>query len=237
MIAAAAPASSITSRWRALVRRFEELRERERGLVIAALAGLSLMLADALWLGPALAGFKAAQGRQAQARSALDRVGQDLQAAQRQGSAQLRQQQADLKQWRQRVREGDVALRSHEDALVGADRMVELLEQLLARHGELRVRALRSLDRTDLLATAPSPGAAPGAAASATPAPATLYRHGVELVVEGSYADLLSYLQAMEALPQRLLWGGITLKVAQYPKVVLTLRVFTISRERHWLEI
>jgi MSHA biogenesis protein MshJ len=41
----------------------------------------------------------------------------------------------------------------------------------------------------------------------------------------------------MEALPQRVLWGSVSLKVEQHPKSVLTLRVYTISRERHWLEI
>ena len=65
----------------------------------------------------------------------------------------------------------------------------------------------------------------------------SLYRHGVELVLEGGYADLLSYLRAGEALPQRVLWGSVSLKVEQHPKSVLTLRVYTISRERHWLEI
>ena len=38
-------------------------------------------------------------------------------------------------------------------------------------------------------------------------------------------------------MPQRVLWGGISLKVEQHPKAVLTLRLYTISRDRHWLEI
>ena len=56
-------------------------------------------------------------------------------------------------------------------------------------------------------------------------------------MLEGGYGDLLSYLQAMEALPQRVLWGSVSLKVEQHPRSVLTLRVYTISRERHWLEL
>jgi hypothetical protein len=47
---------------------------------------------------------------------------------------------------------GDAALRNHEDSLVGPDRMRDLLAQLLARHGEVRLRALRSLGRSDVLA-------------------------------------------------------------------------------------
>jgi MSHA biogenesis protein MshJ len=86
-----------------------------------------------------------------------------------------------------------------------------------------------------------SAAAVPGTPASAPglsdPALATLYRHGVELQLEGSYADLLDYLKTLEAMPQRVLWGGISLKVEQHPKAVLTLRLYTISRDRHWLEI
>jgi MSHA biogenesis protein MshJ len=76
----------------------------------------------------------------------------------------------------------------------------------------------------------------PAAAAASATGP-TLYRHGVELSVEGSYADLLSYLQALEALPQQLLWGNLELKVEQYPRVVLTLRLYTLSLASAWVEL
>ncbi len=36
-------------------------------------------------------------------------------------------------------------------------------------------------------------------------------------MLEGGYADLLGYLKAMEALPQRVLWGAVSLKVEQHP--------------------
>jgi MSHA biogenesis protein MshJ len=64
-----------------------------------------------------------------------------------------------------------------------------------------------------------------------------LYRQGIELVVEGSYADLLAYLRAIEAMPQQMLWGGLTLKVERSPKVVMSLRLYVVSEDRNWLEI
>ncbi len=240
--------ASANTRWRALLRRFDQLAQRERLLMIGAALALTLMLADRLWLSPALAAFKLAQTQQTTARTALASLQADALALQNLGSTQARTQQADLAAWRQRVRDGDSALRRHEETLVGPDRMVSLLEQLLARQGQVRVRALRSLARTDLLNPG-VPGApaepdkafrastAAGAAAAADPAAPSLYRHGVELVLEGGFADLLQYLRAVEALPQRVLWGSVSLKVEQHPKSVLTLRVYTISRDRHWLEI
>ncbi len=236
------------ARWRALQRNFDQRVPRERLLLIAAAAALALMLADSLWLGPALKSFRIAHSQQLAAQTALQGLQTEVARLADQGSEQALARQSELSDWRQRVREGEAALRRHEDSLVGPDRMLGLLDKLLARHGEVRVRALRSLGRSDLLAPAASadatvnagvavPAAAsPAGAATAASRPG-LYRHGVELVLEGGYADLLSYLQAMEALPQRVLWGSVSLKVEQHPRSVLTLRVYTISRERHWLEI
>ena len=244
--------------WRALQRRFDQCAPRERLLLIGAAAAVVLMLSDALWLGPALTQFRAAQRQQMETRSALDALLAEIRTLAERNAALTRQQQGELSHWRQRVRDGDAALRRHEDSLVGPDRMLDLLGQLLARHGEVRVRAMQSLGRSDLLG--PPPGGAPGQAAAAGAAnaatnadgkPATagaqasegapvmpsLYRHGVELVLEGGFSDLLQTLKALEALPQHVLWGSVSLRVEQHPRSVLTLRVYTISRDRHWLEI
>lgn len=236
---AGAALAQLATRGRALLRRFNQRNQRERLLLIGAAAAVVLMLADALWLTPALASFKAGRTAQAAAQQQLQGLQADIAQLQTQGAAQVRQQQTELQQWRQRLRDGDAALRSHEDSLVGPERMRDLLEQLLARHGEVRLRALRSLGRSDLLAPgqATAPGTAASAAAPGADAAGGLYRHGVELVLEGGYTDLLGYLQAMEALPQRVLWGAVSLKVEQHPKAVLTLRVYTLSRDRAWLEI
>ena len=226
--------------WRRLARRFNARPQRERLMLIAAGVGIAFMLADQLWLGTALRDFGRARTEQRQAQTSFA----DVQAQTEHGltaeqvkSAQMR---AEIASWRQRVRQGDAALKAYEDALVGPDQMLPLLEQMLARHAGLRVRGMRSLERTDLLATARADAAtAKGkgqAAAEAAPA-TTLYRHGIELTLEGSFAELLAYLRALEALPQRLLWGGAKLEASQSPKCTLTLHLYTLSRERHFLEI
>ncbi|MDH4392955.1 MAG: hypothetical protein QE285_16230 [Aquabacterium sp.] len=236
------PLAQLAARSRALMRRFDQRNQRERLLLLAAAAAVLLMLADALWLSPAWRAFQGARSAQASGQQQQQALQADIARLQTQGTALASQQLADLQQWRQRLRDGDGVLRSHEDSLVGPERMRDLLEQLLARHGDVRLRALRSLGRSDLLAPgqAATPGANAAQGASAAPgseATGGLYRHGVELVLEGGYADLLGYLQAMEALPQRVLWGAVSLKVEQHPRSVLTLRVYTLSRDRAWLEI
>ena len=245
---AGAALTRLSSQARSWLRRFNQRNQRERMVLIAACIALTWMAADRLWLGPALKDWQQARTAIAEARQKRDTLQAEIRQRQADNASLVRAQQAELAQWRQRLKDADASLRTHEASLVGADRMVDLLERLLARHGEVQVRGLRSLGRSDLLHPADSTGAAAPAAPAATASAAVkqalasapvvgLYRHGVELVLEGSYADLLSYLQAMEALPQRVLWGGASLQVEQHPRSVLTLRVYTLSRDPNWLEL
>ncbi|MDT7836882.1 hypothetical protein [Aquabacterium sp. OR-4] len=230
-------------------RRFDERTPRERLMLIGAGLAAALALGDLLWISPALGALQAARLRAQTALTAKQSALADLQRLQSVDSARSLQLKAELGSWRQKVREGDTALRQHQDTLIGSERMVELLDQVLSRHGSLRVRALRSLGRTDLLAAAAGAGQAPlgvmNLPATAGPAagPATLgtatpslYRHGVEITLEGSFGELLAYLRTLEAMPQHVLWGGLQMKT-QYPSTVMTLRLYTLSRDRHWLEI
>ncbi len=212
---------------------FDSRPSRERALLMAGVAALAFMLADAAWLAPAYKQWSASRALQHGAQAQLASLHQEFDRAQAQGLADDLRLRQEVATWRQRLAAGDEALRGHEASLVGPERMVQLLEQLLARHGELRVRSMQSLPKVEVLADAP---AAPGTTSAGTGTP-VLYRHGVELVLEGPFAELLSYLQALEALPQRLRWGDLQLRVEQHPRCLLTLRVYTLSLDRRWLEI
>ena len=146
--------TALMARARALVRQFNQRNQRERLLLCAALVAVTYMLADALWLASAFTAFRSARTADASMQTALSAQRQQMEDARQPGALPAQRRQAELLDWRQRVRQGDATLRTHEDALVGPDRMVGLLEQLLARHGEVRVRAMRSLGRQDLLAPA-----------------------------------------------------------------------------------
>ena len=63
-----------------------------------------------------------------------------------------------------------------------------------------------------------------------------VYKHGVEVVVEGSYASLLAYVARLEHQPWQVYWGKTVLS-ADYPKVVVSLTLYTLSLDRAWLVV
>lgn len=225
-----------------LTRRFDSRPQRERMVLLVAAAAAAFWLADKLWITPAFERSRAAATHLATARSGLDTLRAESARLQTLGAEQDRQLREDIAQARQRADGEANALRHYESSLIGSDHMVELLEQMLPRNGSLKVRELKSLGQVDLLADASKAPAAAGAQGAMThPTPSApgpgLYRHGVELTLEGSWSDLLAYLSSLEGMPRHVLWGGMSLKAEQYPKVVLTVRLYTLSLDRGWLEI
>ncbi|MQA18882.1 type II secretion system protein GspM [Rugamonas rivuli] len=92
-----------------------------------------------------------------------------------------------------------------------------------------------------ILAVAPAatsntaaPAAKPQPAAAPTP---LLYRHGVQLVLQGSYLEMIDYLEALEALPSQLFWGSAALDAEQYPQARLTLTLYTLSLDQKWIAL
>ncbi len=89
----------------------------------------------------------------------------------------------------------------------------------------------------DAPAAAVSAGAGTGTAASASAGIGSIYRHGVELTVAGTYLDLLHYMAQLEAMPWQLYWGKANLQVETWPQARLTLTLFTLSLDKKWINL
>ncbi|MFP5393990.1 MAG: type II secretion system protein GspM [Gammaproteobacteria bacterium] len=86
-----------------------------------------------------------------------------------------------------------------------------------------------------VLPTAPAP--APGTPVVLQPDLPVLYKHGVELTVRGSYLDMVSYMDTLAGMPNRLFWGQANLQVEQYPNACLTLTLYTLSLDQKWMKL
>ena len=64
-----------------------------------------------------------------------------------------------------------------------------------------------------------------------------LYRHGVELQLQGSYLATLAYLKQLESLEWRFEWDVLLFDIQDYPVGTVTLEVYTYSTERDWIGV
>ncbi|NMM37564.1 MAG: MSHA biogenesis protein MshJ [Glaciimonas sp.] len=135
------------------------------------------------------------------------------------------------------------------DVLVKPENMTSLLESILKRNGTLRLISLNTLPVSTLTpvatnaATIPAEkSGVPTSAASPAATPSALgtgeiYKHGVEIVVQGKYLDMMAYMSALEAMPWQLFWGKAKMQVETYPEATLSLTLFTLSLDKKWLNL
>jgi len=64
-----------------------------------------------------------------------------------------------------------------------------------------------------------------------------LYRHGVELQLQGSYLGTLAYLKQLESLEWRFEWNALIFDIQDYPVGTVTIEVYTYSTERDWIGV
>lgn len=225
--------SALHTRLKALDERFERLARREKILVaVAAVVGVA-MIGSALLVEPQAKAVKSAKQGVEQANNQIATLGAEL--------AQMRQQvktdpdagrKAELAALREKLAEVSRRIESRQSALVPPDRVNLLLETLLRRHPALQLVSLKSLPPASLL-----PAAKDSADGKAAAREFDLYRHGVEVRLAGTYADLHAYLLALERHDQKLLWGEVRLAVEEYPRAQLVIVVHTLSSEQAWLKI
>lgn len=236
-----------------IVQRVDAMTLRERiFMFVTATLGL-ILLVNWLVLDPQFARQKklADQVKQNQATMAAIESGiqQTLKSREVDPDASSRERLLRLRQQSAQLQNGLLAMQK---GLVPPDKMASLLEDILKRNGKLQLISLKTLPVADI--NEEPRGASKNAAsktaetASATvsvakddidaqTATGAIYKHGVEMTVQGNYLDMVAYLSELEAMPWQLFWGSAKLNVDVYPKSTLTLTVFTLSLDKKWLNL
>jgi MSHA biogenesis protein MshJ len=223
------------SRWQQWSATFMAFTLRERAITTLTLilGGAFLLLNFVVdpWKAKALAANSALMAAQAEIPkqqaliASLQATPADPDAANRKKLAQVKDQLAAINDW----------LKQFEATLVAPMEMPELLEGVLARHPRLELVSMKTQAPSNLSAV----GDPPGGKGAKTGGPPTdgIYQHTIELNLAGSYNDLLSYILALERLPQHLMWTSANVKVDKYPRTVMVLRIYTLSFDPNWLQI
>ena len=251
--------NQLKQHWLTLSTRIDAMTLRERAMVFVAVTGALLFLIYTIAVEPMLVRQTTLRAEIMQQQNQIGGIDLEI-AAKAQGfvvdpdaqaHARLNQARAEI----ERISSGLLAVQK---GLVAPDRIAPLLEHLLNGNGKLKLVSMKSLPVAGMNDAA-SAGAAPvvttnAPAASAAPVSATapaaatapppvakprelLYRHGVEIVVQGGYLDMIAYMQALEALPVQLFWGAARLDAQLYPDARLTLTLYTLSLDEKWMKL
>jgi MSHA biogenesis protein MshJ len=229
----------VKQQWQAITQRYNAYTLRERAMVgVAVLAGAGFLVYT-LALSPHLDAqdkFARQLAQQQQDAAALRASIQEMSSQAGNPDAAMQARLADLRQQMSGIEE---KYRAIEHKLVPPHKVAPLLQTMLERNHGLRLVALRTLPPRGLMEAESEVAPAKAPAAGAEPAPRLnpgIYRHAVEITVQGGYRELLAYLAQLERAPQQLYWNKASLR-ADYPSSTLTLVVFTLSTERTWLSV
>jgi MSHA biogenesis protein MshJ len=220
----------LKEQWHKWVEKIDALALRERALIFLMLSVVMLTPVKMFLLDPLRVKHASLTKQLAQKQAEIANL-----QSQVQGLAVNSQVDPDvesrkrLEQLKRRLSEMEAPLETVQQTLVSPDRKVVLLEGLLLQYPHLKMVSLKTLPATSALESKVAGGGRGGAS--------LVYRHGVQLVLEGGYHDLLHYLAGVEKLPLRVVWSDADLKVDNYPQITLTLTLYTLSLEKVWLSV
>lgn len=253
--------------WLKLSTRLDAMTLRERALVFLAVTGAILFLIYTVSVEPMLARQKLLLLELKQQQSQITGIDLDIAAKAQgfvvdpdaASHAQLATSRAEI----EHISKNLLAVQK---GLVAPEKIAPLLEHLLRGNGKLKLVSMKTLPVAGMneAASAPAPSlpaagdaavaagaAAPAVVATAAVAPGAaggmppptrkprelLFRHGVEIVLQGGYLDMIAYMQALEALPVQLFWGAARLDAQQYPEARLTLTLYTLGLNEKWMTL
>lgn len=221
--------------WLKLAARYDALQLRERWLVAAAVLGGIVLVGYSLFVEPALKRAQLAERGVAESRVQISNTQAQSVALQSSSPDPDVVARAELDGLRKQLSELAGRLEVMENSLVPPQRMTGLLEEVIGRKTGLRLLALKTLPVAPLLEKNVGPEAAAKAVDKPLNSSSGLFKHGVEIKLEGSYQELSAYLERLEQSKLKLLWSSVALSADNHPKLVLTLTVFTLSLDRAWL--
>jgi MSHA biogenesis protein MshJ len=189
--------------WTRLAARIDALSLRERVFLFATLIILSMLLAEALWLGPTQALHQQLTQRVAAQAGEVQRLQQELDG--------MGAQTGPGQQVRDELPQGQA----------DGTPLTKVLVHFLRRHEGLVLVRTATLESSRL-------GTALGSDAQVLESVLGFRRQGLELTVAGSYHELARYVETLERALPALRWGTLRMNSQGQP-AELTLQVWLLG--------
>lgn len=208
-----------------LLQKFEILSSREKWLLISALLIV-------LWGGWDSFFYTPLKKQQAQLQQQLTNSKTEL-ATQQQLAIQLQarsldnpkiSQQKRLESLKVQYQQLLIKISQLDKKFVPPELMAKVLNDLLKQDKQLSLIKLDTLPPHTLLEVSKQ---------SLHP----IYKHGLVLQFSGNYPATLKYLTTLEAMPWNFVWDSVDYQVKNYPQAEITLRIYTLSLKKDWLDV
>lgn len=242
--------------WHRLAAKIDARHIRERGLLFAALVIILVAIVNGFVFNTMAAQQKQMEKQMEEDRKVTQTIQTEIEKMAMTASVDPEtENRAKLAKLKADADVAEEAVRNLQKGLVAPGQIAQVIEDVLEHQGKLRLLSLKKLPMESLAANTPATtgGTSGGPPGSQVPTSATqampknpplpagptesIYKHGLEITVQGQYFDILEYLSALEKMPHQVFWGNARLRVDDYPKATLTLDLFTLSLEKKWLSI
>ncbi len=120
----------------------------------------------------------------------------------------------------------DESLREQTVDLIPANKMPEVLEKILERSSKLKVVQMSSIPPVRMMDINATDGE-----------DVNLFQHGVSLVLQGQYMDILNYLEEIEGLEWRFYWKRFDYLVGEYPVAQAEIELYTLSTNEAFIGV
>lgn len=219
---------------------------RERAIIFATVAVLLFGAVNTWILNPEFQKQKHLSDDIAANRAKVQRIQTEIQASVRTLTDPDEERKSRLSALQGRLSALNGKLLDMQKGLVPPDKMPALLEDLLQHNAHLKLVSLKTLPVSTVGSSGKivlagvgteKPSGAGSAQAESLATSAPVYTHGVEIVVQGGYLDMLNYMKALEGMPWQLFWGRARLDAGAYPDAKLTLTLYTLSLDKNWLNL
>jgi MSHA biogenesis protein MshJ len=223
-----------------LTARFDAMSIRERVLVAGALLAALLMMWMLAVLDPIAGKQRALNAEKSSLEEQISAAKLGIESANANDPTVL----ALAKEKKQQTTLDDInsQLASTSAGLIPPERMVQVIHDVLSRQHGVSLVSLHNKTVTSLVqstASAPTTNTQPdgtqiGIVEDTASGP---FVHPVEIVVEGSYLDVLAYLQALENLDWRFYWKVLDLETKRYPVNRVRIELSTLSMDTDWIGV
>lgn len=223
--------------WAKYAARIEALSTRERVIVFAAGLLIAVAIVYFAAIDPAQRRSRALLAQMERERTEIATLESQLRSGPKHADPDA-DSRGRAEALRREVGALDSTLQALQRELVPAERVNTLLQEMLASDTRLTLVSLRTLPAAPLAGgDAKSPAGPNAAAAAAEPGPSLVYKHGVEITVQGSYVNLHDYLMRLERSPWRMYWWRAHLTADEQAQLTLKVTVYTLSLDKAWLQV